>query len=305
VSRSDRFLALLVAAIWGCNVVAIDIGLDHFPPLFFAALRFVVIAIPTVLLVRSPGAPWRWVIGYGLGFGVVQFAFLFVAMDVGMPAGLASLVLQSSAPFTVLLGVLLLREHVSRRQVAGLCIAMLGLALVAVTRLHGSAPVVPVLLTLAAGLGWAAGTVCSRLAEADDPFRFMLWMCVVPPIPLLAMSLIVEGPQAGWSSLTAVFAGEAWPGVGALLYIVVPTTLIGSGLWSTLLKRHPAGVVGVYSLAVPVAGILSSWLVLDEVPARVDQVASVIVVLGLLLGTPAVARRRAAAVVRELATKSA
>lgn len=295
MSRTDRLLALLVAAIWGCNVVAIDIGIDHFPPLFFAALRFAVIAVPTVLFVRPPSVPWRWVLGYGFGFGVVQFAFLFVAIDVGMPAGLASLVLQSSAPFTVLLGAVFLREQVVPRQLVGLGVAALGLLMVATTRLYDSAAVVPVLLTLAAGFGWAVGSVCSRRAAAAEPFRLVLWMCVVPPLPLLAVSAVVEGPGSWWSSLDEAAAGRAWPGIAALLYIVVPTTLLGSGIWSALLRRHPAGVVGVYSLAVPLTGFLSSGLVLGEVPSRLDVVASVVVVVGLLLGTPPSGRRSAGA----------
>lgn len=298
MSRSDRLLALLVAAIWGCNVVAIDIGVDHFPPLFFAALRFALIAVPTVLLVRPPSVPWRWVLGYGLGFGVVQFAFLFVAIDVGMPAGLASLVLQSSAPFTVLLGAVFLRERVFPRQLVGLGIAGLGLLMVAATRLDDSAAVVPVLLTLAAGLGWAVGSVCSRRAAAAEPFRLVLWMCVVPPLPLLAVSAVVEGPDSWWSSLEEAAGGRSWPGLAALLYIVVPTTLLGSGIWSALLRKHPAGVVGVYSLAVPIAGLLSSGLILGEVPSRLDVVASAVVVVGLLLGTPPAGRRPPSAVER-------
>jgi O-acetylserine/cysteine efflux transporter len=93
----DRLLATAVAVLWGGNFLAIHVGLQHFPPLFMAALRFAVIAVPTLLLVPRPRVPLRWLLGYGLGFGTVQFVFLFVAMDIGMPTGLASLVLQASA----------------------------------------------------------------------------------------------------------------------------------------------------------------------------------------------------------------
>jgi O-acetylserine/cysteine efflux transporter len=123
----DRLLAALVALLRGANFLAIHVGLDHFPPLFLAALRFAVIAVPTVLLVPRPRVRLRWLLGYGLGFGTVQFLFLFVAMDVGMPTGLASLVLQASAPFTVLLGAVLLRERISVRQAVGIALAVLGL----------------------------------------------------------------------------------------------------------------------------------------------------------------------------------
>jgi drug/metabolite transporter (DMT)-like permease len=83
----DRLLATAVAVLWGGNFLAIHVGLQHFPPLFMAALRFAVIAVPTLLLVPRPRVPLRWLLGYGLGFGTVQFVFLFVAMDIGMPTG--------------------------------------------------------------------------------------------------------------------------------------------------------------------------------------------------------------------------
>jgi O-acetylserine/cysteine efflux transporter len=284
---SDRLKALLVAAIWGCNVVAIRIGLDHFPPLFFAALRFAVIALPTVLLVRLPAAPLRWVVGYGLGFGVLQFGLLFVAMDVGMPPGLASLVLQSSAPFTVLLGVVLLREQVTRRQWAGLSLAVLGLAAVTLNRLDTPTGVLPVLLTLMAGLGWAIGSICSRLSRCSQPLRLVLWMSVVATVPLYVLSAIIEGPRAGADALHAAATGQAWPALLALGYIVLLTTLLGSGLWSSLLQRYPASAVAPYSLAVPVAGILGSWAFLSETPSVVDVLAGVVVVVGLLIGASA------------------
>ena len=104
----DRLLAGLVALVWGLNFPAIHLSLEQFPPFFLVALRFAVIAVPTLLFVPRPGVPWRWVLGYGAGFGVLQFVFLYVAMDTGMPTGLASLVVQSSAPFTVVLAGLLL-----------------------------------------------------------------------------------------------------------------------------------------------------------------------------------------------------
>jgi len=166
----DRLLAAVVAALWGANFLAIHVGLQHFPPLFLAALRFAVIALPTVLLVPRPQVRLRWLLGYGLGFGTLQFLFLFVAMDVGMPTGLASLVLQASAPFTVVLGAVLLRERLTPRQGLGIGLAVLGLAAIAVARAQ-SAALLPVLLTLAGALGWALGNLCSRLAAPPNPLH--------------------------------------------------------------------------------------------------------------------------------------
>lgn len=285
----DRLLAALVALLWGANFLAIHVGLEHFPPLFLAGLRFAVIAIPTVLLVPRPQVPLRWLIGYGLGFGTVQFVFLFVAMDVGMPTGLASLVLQSSAPFTVLLGAALLRERLSPRQRVGIGLAVVGLVAIAVSRAQ-SAALLPVLLTLIGGLGWAFGNLASRLALRDapgaNPMHLTLWMSVVPPLPLFALSLATEGPAADLDALRAAVTPAGLPGLLALLYLVVLATVAGSGIWTLLMRRHPAGVVAPYSLLVPVVGIALSALVLGEAPGVVELLAAVVIVGGVLLGTP-------------------
>jgi O-acetylserine/cysteine efflux transporter len=297
----DRLLAAVVAALWGANFLAIHVGLQHFPPLFLAALRFAVIALPTVLLVPRPQVRLRWLLGYGLGFGTLQFLFLFVAMDVGMPTGLASLVLQASAPFTVVLGAVLLRERLTPRQGLGIGLAVLGLAAIAVARAQ-SAALLPVLLTLAGALGWALGNLCSRLAAPPNPLHLVLWMSVVPPVPLLLASWVVEGPVVGWDALRAAFTPAGVPGLLAVAYIAGLATVLGTGIWTTLMRRHPAGVVAPWSLLVPVVGMGLAALVLGERPSAVELVAAAVIVGGVLLGTPRLARR--APVVRPVESRT-
>lgn len=166
MTTRDRLLGLTVVLLWGLNFLAIRIGLDHFPPFFFAALRFAVIAVPVLLFIPRPRVRMRWILLYGTGFGILQFAFLFTAMRVGMPTGLASLVLQSSAPFTVLLGTLFLRERIRPLQVAGIAVAMAGMTVIGWDRLE-HATLAPVLLTLAGGLGWAFGNIGARQATTE------------------------------------------------------------------------------------------------------------------------------------------
>jgi drug/metabolite transporter (DMT)-like permease len=285
VSTRDRLLACVVAVLWGGNFLAIHVGLEHFPPLFLASIRFAVIAIPALLLVPRPQVPLRWLISYGVGFGTVQFIFLFIAMDVGMPTGLASLVLQASAPFTVLLGALLLRERMSARQGIGIGLAVLGLAAIALTRAQ-TAAVLPVLLTLLGALGWAFGNLAGRLAAPPNPLHLTLWMSVIPPLPLLAMSLVWEGPAADWAALQAAVTVDGLPGVLALVYLAVLATVVGSGIWTALMRRHPAGVVAPYSLLVPVVGMGLAAIVLGERRSPVELVAAVVIIGGVLLGTP-------------------
>lgn len=279
MTSRDRLLGLTVVVLWGLNFLAIRAGLDHFPPFFFAALRFFVIAIPVILFVPRPQVPPKWLLVYGLGFGVGQFAFLFWAMHVGMPTGLASLVLQSSAPFTVVLGAVLLRERLRPAQVCGLLVAMAGMTVIGWDRAQHAA-LLPVALTLLAGLSWAVGNIGNRKAASDQPMRLMLWMCVIPPLPMLALSFCVEGPSAGWNSLTSSLEGTGPLALAGLAYIVILGTVAGSGLWTALLSRYPAGMVAPFSLLVPIVGIGASWLVLHEEPSILSLIGGAVVIAG-------------------------
>ncbi|MDF0532072.1 EamA family transporter [Tsukamurella sp. 8F] len=287
MSPRHRLVALSVVVLWGLNFLAIRYGLDYFPPLFMAGLRFLVIAIPVIAFVSRPQVPLRWMLLYGLGFGTLQFMGLFLAMHLGMPTGLASLVLQTSAPFTVVLGALLLRERITTRQIAGITVAMAGMALILVDRAEHSAAagVIPVLLTIGGGLAWAFGNIGSRLAEPADPLRFTLWMTVVPPVPLLTLSAVVEGPTTGWRalahSLGSVPGREALAG---LAYVVLLGTIAGSGLWTWLMARYPSSTVAPVSLLVPVVGIAASFLILHERPTLLALAGGIVVLAGCFAG---------------------
>lgn len=280
----DRLLAVLVAVLWGVNFVAIHFSLEHYPPFFLVGLRFLVLAIPTVLFVKWPGVKLRWLLGYGLGFGILQFAFLYAGMAAGMPPGLASLVLQASAPFTVVLAAVWLRERLTLVQGIGILVAVAGLGIIAADRAQVSA-LLPVILTLCGALGWAFGNICSRQAQPTSPLGLTLWMSVVPPIPLIALSLVIEGPDAVWTSLATTFTPEALPAVLGLVYTVVIGTIVGSGIWVTLMKRNPSSKVAPFSMLVPVAGFTSAWLLLGEVPGPADLLGGAVVVAGVLLAT--------------------
>jgi len=279
-----RLLAVAVAVIWGVNFLAIHASLTQFPPFFLVALRFLLIAIPTVMFVPRPQVPLRWLIGYGLGFGVAQFIFLYWGMAAGMPTGLASLVLQVSGPFTLVLGAVLLGEKVRRLQWIGIAVAMAGMVLVGVSRAQAAA-IVPFLLVLAGGLGWAFGNLASRLAKPPNPLHLTLWMSVVVPVPMLVLSLLTEGPAQIASSLAGAFGPEAVPAWIGLAYTCVIGTAVGSGIWTWLLARHPAGVVAPFSMLVPVAGILTAALVLGERPTWLELFGGVVVVIGVMIGS--------------------
>jgi O-acetylserine/cysteine efflux transporter len=271
-------LAVLIAAIWGFNFVVIRLGLDAFPPLLFNGLRFVVASLPFLLFFRAPGVPWRWVIGVGLVLGVMKFSLLFLAMAWGMPAGLASVVMQAQALFSVVFAALLLGERPRHMQWFGLAIAAGGLVIIA-TDMEGNVGLIAFLTLIAAAACWGFANIMTRRAAAPNPLAFMIWVSAVPPLPMLGLSWIFEGPDA----MAAAFASLDLHGVAAVLYIGLLSTTACFAGWSLLLRQHTASLVAPFTLLVPVFGLLSAWAVLDEMPSTIKLGGAALILFGLLV----------------------
>ncbi|HEY6793037.1 MAG TPA: EamA family transporter, partial [Trebonia sp.] len=165
MNRKDACLAALVAALWGFNFVVIDWGMGTVPPLLFAAIRFSVVAVPACFLVKRPPVPFTTVAAVGAFMSLGQFAFLYLSLHLGMPPGLAALVLQAQVPFSIVIAAVALRERPGRAQVAGVALGVIGLVTVAIG-IGGHVPLIALALCLLAGLSWGAGNVVSRASRA-------------------------------------------------------------------------------------------------------------------------------------------
>lgn len=292
---ADLALALVVVVVWGVNFVVIKAGVSEVPPLLLGALRFVAAALPAVFLVRRPRLPLRVFLAYGLTIAVGQFGFLFTAIHIGMPSGLASLVLQAQAFFTMAFAALWLREPWRPTQLAGLVLAAGGLALIGSA--HGQAmPLAGFALTVAAAASWAVGNIVTRGLTAHGPvdmFAFIVWASLVPPVPFLALSLLLEGPGAIGTALS----GFSLRSTGAVLYLAWAATLLGYGLWSHLLSRYPANQVAPFPLLVPLVGLSAGWAVYGEALQAVHFAGGALLMAGLavnLFGGRLVARLKGA-----------
>ncbi|WP_296232877.1 EamA family transporter [uncultured Pseudomonas sp.] len=278
MTPKDLLLALLVIVVWGLNFVVIKVGLHGMPPMLMGALRFMLAAFPAILFVRRPQVPLRWMLAYGMTISVGQFAFLFYAMYVGMPAGLASLVLQSQAFFTLFFAALFLGERLRGSNLFGLLVAASGLVLIGLQggqamTLAGFA------LTIAAASMWALGNVVTRKLGKVNLVGLVVWGSLIPPLPFLALSLWLEGPELVSQSLRSLSLDSLL----VLAYLAFGATILGYGLWSRLLSRYPASQVAPFSLLVPVVGISSSALLLDERLGSLQMVGAALVMAGLLI----------------------
>lgn len=275
---AHKLQAVFVALIWGVNFVVIDVGLRDFPPLVLTALRFVAAAVPLVFFLPRPTAKARYILGYGLVLGVFKFGVLFTAIHAGMPAGLASLVLQAQALFSVLLAATLLGERPSPVQAVGLVVGCLGIGLLAAGE-SGHASLVGFAMTLFAAASWAVANVVVRASNERRPLSLLVWSSLVPPLPLLGLSVAVDGASTVERALT----GLSWQGLLAVAYIAYVSTITGFGLWNRLIGRYSVGRVAPFSLLVPIFGVAASRIFLDEPVGTPEILAALVVLAGLAL----------------------
>jgi O-acetylserine/cysteine efflux transporter len=274
MTATDILIALAVVTIWGVNFVVIKIGLQDLPPILFTALRFLFAALPLVFFVPRPATSWKLVLAYGLFQFAVQFTLLFIGIKLGLPAGLASLVIQLQAFFTIGLAVLMLGERPRLTQLAGALIAFGGMGVVAL-HLQGQATLVGFVLVVLAGLCWALANIVTRKMGQVNALSLVVWGALVATPPLLAASWLAEGARA-WQDAAAHFSIKTF---GAVLFQSYPNTILGFGIWAMLIRKYAAATVAPFSLLVPVAGMLSAALVLGE-PLQSWKVAAGLLVIG-------------------------
>ncbi len=282
--NKDWGLAALVILAWGVNFVVIKWGLDELPPMLLGALRFLLVAFPCVFFISPPKLPLKWILAYGFTISLGQFALLFSAMHLGMPAGLASLVLQAQAIFTLIFALIFLGERWKLQQVIALLIAAAGLTLLALQSPSSSMTLIGFILTIAAAASWGLGNIINRQIGqygSVNLFSLVVWSALIPPIPFLLLSYWLEGPELMMHSLSNM----GYQSMLAILYLAAIATLFGYSSWAYLLKHYPVSEVAPLTLLVPVVGLITAWILLGETLTAWQGVGIVLVMAGLLVNS--------------------
>jgi O-acetylserine/cysteine efflux transporter len=282
----DLAAALCIVVIWGTNFAAMKFALRDFTPFQLGAARYAFAVLPLVLLVKPPRLHWKWVALYGLCQGVGQFGFVFTALQVGMTAALASVLLQTQVFFTALFSVVLLRERLGPPLKIGLVLAAFGLACFAMNYLapqntgNAAGTSLGFALCLMGAAMWAVSNIAVRFAQRSTPdfdvLSFMVWSSMTPVLPFIALTLAFDAPETRWRWMAAPWSG--WLSVAYLGWIA---TILAYALWTGLLKRHPVNRVAPFSLGVPVVGLATGMIVLCEVITAWQWAGIVLVVAAL------------------------
>lgn len=282
-------LAILVAAVWGCNFIFVKLGVHEIPPLLLCAGRFLLASVPAILFVPWPRHSFKMIALYGLIMFALQFSLVFTGIAVGMTAGMASLVGQTAVFFSIGFAAIFIGELPTRWQIIGALLSFSGIALAA-THLDSNMTLEGFLLVIGAAAALGLGTLLNRKLGQVNVASLIAWGSLIAFPPLLIFSLWMEGTQI----ITEAIQHTSWVALISLLYIVYASTWIGYGAWSFLLGRYPVSAVVPFSLLVPVFAMLGSSLFLGESfePWKMTVAALVIGGLGVNLLVPRLLARK-------------
>ncbi|MFA6302347.1 MAG: EamA family transporter [Legionella sp.] len=275
---SHLMLALMVVVIWGVNFLFVKFGLDEISSLQLCALRFFLASIPAVFFIKRPEVPFRYIVAYGLIVFALQFGLLFMGMEAGMAPGMTSLIMQVQVFFSMFFAMVFLKEKPKAMQIIGALIAFSGIGLVAL-HFDKSISGIGFILILAAAASWGLGNLITKKINSTHLIAVIVWGSFIATLPMFIMALLVEGPR----DFIDTFEHLTWHGFGALLYIVYASTWLGYGVWNWLITRYPVAMIVPFTLLVPVVGIFSSVVVLNEPFAYWQLTAGMLVLLGLAI----------------------
>lgn len=287
MQKKHLLLAVLVTAVWGVNFPVTKLGLAAIDPLLLTALRFTLAALPWVFVVERPRVAWRWLAAYGLIFGVAMWALINQGIAWGVPPGMASLLIQFSAFFTLGWGVLLFGERLRPHQWAASVLAAVALAAIVLFS-PGEISKAGLALVIASAMAWSIGNVIIKVSKVREIFAFVVWASLFVPIPLLLLTWLLHGAQP----FTALPAQLTAMTLFSLAFQVYAATHFSYWGWNLLLREYPVSQVAPLSLLIPVFGLFSSMVMLGQHPGPADWVLILLVLLALAIGSGTVQRWR-------------
>lgn len=272
-------LAVLVTLVWGVNFPITKLGLRAIDPFVLTGIRFALAALPLVFFIKRPAVKFSYVVAYGIIFGLGMWGVINYGIQVGVSPGIASLIIQLSVFFTMGWGFLLFKEKIRGAQVIGAVLALIGLAGIISTQ-EGNHAVLGVMLIVLSAVAWSIGNVIIKKSGVKEIFSFMVWASLIPPVPLFLTAWLMHG-SAAFEGLQASLDLTA---VLSILFQVYLATHFAYWGWNSLLKLYPVSTVAPLSLLIPVFGIASSMLMLDERISTPNLISIGIIIAGLAVG---------------------
>lgn len=278
MNTRDLLLAILVMAIWGFNFSMIKMAVSGVDPLLMTAARFTFAVVPLIFFIPRPDVAWRYLIGYGVVFGVGVWGMASWSIQAGLSSGMSSVLMQISALFSVIAGVWLYKEKLHPIKLMGVAITLTGW-LVSVTHTGGNITLSGLFLISVSAVCWTLTGIIVKASGVKNALTFNLWGMLFAPVPLVIFSLLLNGSEGLIASI------HAWDSHNtvAVLFQAYPTTLFGYWIWNKMILRYPFSTVAPLTLLVPVFALISGFLMYGETLTQTQLISCGLFLTGVLL----------------------
>ncbi|NRD73460.1 EamA family transporter [Shewanella sp. VB17] len=278
MKKRDLCLLTALMALWGVNFSVIKLGVNNIDPILLTALRFTFAVFPLIFFIKKPDVKWRYLISYGLTFGIGVWGLTTLAIDSGTSSGMASLLLDMSVVSSLFIGYFFLNEKLSFNKLSGAALALIGLVLI-MQEQGGNVSLKGGVLVLVASLFWSINGLIVKRANTRSIFAFNLWAMLFAPLPLLLLAVLTHGMEVMTNlprdlNVSALFSA---------LFQAYPTTLFGYWLWNKMILKYDLSSVAPMTLLVPVFAILAGYWFYQEAITLVQVLAAVCILLGLFI----------------------
>ncbi len=278
MSRKDFLISAFVMLIWGFNFVMIKLGSSEVNPLLMTAARFTLAVVPLIFFIRKPDVTWRYLISYGVIFGVGVWGMASWSVTAGVTAGMSSVLLQTNVLFGILVGIVIYKEKLSRLKLMGCGLALLGLVISILTT-NGNVTSFGLMLIMISAISWTSIGVIVKASKVKQAFAFNVWGMLFAPIPLVILAVSLHGIDV----LNHAYEVWSWDTSLAVMFQAYPTTLFGYWVWNRMLLKYPFSTVAPITLLVPVFGLFSGYIVYNETLSTPQLYSCGLFLIGILM----------------------
>ncbi len=287
MNQRDSLLLVLLMALWGFNFSVIKLGVNNIDPFLLTALRFTLAVLPLIFFIRRPNVPWRYLMAYGLTFGVGVWGLTTLSVGAGLSSGLASLLLDMSVISSLLVGRYLLKEQVTVSKVLGSILALIGLGIIILNQ-DGTVTVLGLALVLSASVFWSVNGLIVKRSGTREIFAFNIWGMAFAPVPLLLLAMAVSGPSSVAQSITDINSSVLF----SAAFQAYPTTLLGYWFWNKMIVKYSVSSVAPMTLLVPVFALIGGYLFFGESLDAAQSIAAIVILLGVAVSEIKLPKRR-------------
>lgn len=245
----DFALLVVICLLWASNNIVSKyvVAYLHAPPLFYAAVRFAIVAVAVFPWLRPAPKPFWRLILVALCMGAGSFAFVFLALKTASPSSVA-IVSQLMVPMTTVLSFLILRERLSRRRLTGIALTLLG-ALAVMWDPNGFKISEGLVFVVASAFLGSLGAVLMKGMEGVKPLQFQAWVGLLSALLLSVLSAVLEpgALQAGLSM--------GWQFWVAVVFSGLIVSVCGHTAYYGLIQRYDANLISPLTLMTPLATI--------------------------------------------------